>query len=158
MRFITDGMLGKLTRWLRMLGHDVDYYRAAADKQLLDMAKSEQRVLLTRDLKLYQRAVARGIDAVLVKATDDIDKLADLARLYNFKLELDLKVSRCPKCNGGLVSVPKTDVLDKVPELTAKYYDDFWRCSVCGQLYWCGAHWTRITQTLSEVARKTGAV
>ncbi|MFA5366020.1 MAG: Mut7-C RNAse domain-containing protein [Candidatus Bathyarchaeia archaeon] len=158
MRFITDGMLGKLTRWLRMLGHDVDYYRAAADKQLLDMAKSENRILLTRDLKLYKRAVSRGIDAVLVKATDDIGKLADLARLYNFSLGLDLSVSRCPKCNGGLNAVLKVDVADMVPELTAKYYDDFWRCTVCGQIYWCGAHWKRITQTLDEVARKVGAV
>ena len=156
LRFITDGMLGKLTRWLRMLGHDVTYLRSADDEKLVELAKSEKRVLLTRDLKLYQQAVARGLEAVLVEATDEAGKLADLAGRFGFMLEIDLSVSRCPKCNVRIETVSKGVVVDEVPEATAMYYDDFWKCSGCGQVYWRGAHWKRIEKTLEEAKSKLG--
>ena len=149
-RFITDGMLGKLTRWLRMLGHDVNYFRSADDEKLAEMAKQEKRVLLTRDHNLYQRALGLGAEAVLVEATDEAGKLADLAERFGFKLEIDLSVSRCPKCNAAIEVVSKEEVLDRIPEATSVYYDDFWVCLGCGKVYWQGAHWKRIEETLEE--------
>ena len=128
MRFIADGMLGKLTRWLRMLGHDVNYYRSTDDKKLIELAKSEKRALLTRDLKLYQQAVTQGVEAILVEATDEAEKLADLANRFNFKLEIDLSVSRCPKCNTTIKAVSKETVMQQIPEATSTYYNDFWKC------------------------------
>ncbi len=154
MRFIADGMLGKLTRWLRMLGHDVDYYRAADDKKLIELAKSEKRVLLTRDLELYQQAVTRGLEAVFVEATDEAEELADLAKRFGFKLEIDLSASRCPKCNGMIRAVSKDVVIDQLPEATSTHYDNFWKCPGCGQVYWQGAHWKRIEETLEEANSK----
>jgi len=148
LRFIADGMLGKLTRWLRMLGHDVDYYKAAEDKKLIFLADSENRILLTCDLELYQQAVTQGLDAVFVEALDAAQRLADLANRFGFKLEFNLCVSRCPKCNAELVTASKETILSKIPEATASYYDDFWRCMGCGQIYWQGAHWKRIQMTL----------
>jgi uncharacterized protein with PIN domain len=154
LRFITDGMLGKLTRWLRMLGHDVTYFRSADDEKLVELAKSEKRVLLTRDHNLYQQAVSRGLDAVLVEVTDEAEKLADLAGRFGFILEIDLSVSRCPKCNAQIEAVPKGVVVDEIPEATSMYYDDFWKCLGCGQVYWRGAHWKRIEKTLEEAKSK----
>ena len=156
LRFITDGMLGKLTRWLRILGHDVNYFRSADDKKLIEMAKSEKRVLLTRDLKLYQQAVTRGLEAVLVEATDEARKLADLAQRFGFILEIDLSVSRCPKCNARIESVSKEVVVDQIPKATSIYYDDFWKCPRCGQIYWQGAHWKKIEKTLEEAKSRLG--
>jgi uncharacterized protein with PIN domain len=158
LRFITDGMLGKLTRWLRMLGHDVTYFRSADDEKLVELAKSEKRVLLTRDHELYQQAVARGLDVVLVEATDEAGKLADLAGRFGFMLEVDLSVSRCSKCNARIEAVPKGVVVDEIPEATSMYYDDFWKCPGCGQVYWRGAHWKRIEKTLEEAKSKLGLV
>jgi uncharacterized protein with PIN domain len=154
LRFITDGMLGKLTRWLRMLGHDVNYFRSANDEKLVEMAKSEKRVLLTRDLKLYQQAVTRGMEAVFVEAKDEAGKLADLARRFGFKLEIDFSVSRCPKCNARIKAVSKEVVAARIPESTSVYYDDFWKCLGCGKVYWRGAHWKRIEKTLEEAKSK----
>jgi uncharacterized protein with PIN domain len=142
LRFITDGMLGKLTRWLRMLGHDVNYFRSTDDKKLVEMTKSEKRVLLTRDRKLYQQA------------TDEAEKLADLAKRFNFKLEIDLSVSRCPKCNTRIKAVSKEMVVDQIPESTSIYYNNFWKCPGCNQVYWQGAHWKRIDKTLEEAKSK----
>ncbi|MEJ2242600.1 MAG: DUF5615 family PIN-like protein [Candidatus Bathyarchaeota archaeon] len=69
MKFITDGMLGKITRWLRMLGHDVNYFRSTDDKKLVELAKKEKRVLLTRDRELVKRAKGLGAEAVLVETS-----------------------------------------------------------------------------------------
>ena len=88
-----------------MLGHDVDYYRAAEDKKLVEMAKSEKRILLTRDLELYQQAVSQGLKAFFVEVSDEAEKLAALAKRFKFKLRIDLSASRCPKCNGVVVAV-----------------------------------------------------
>jgi uncharacterized protein with PIN domain len=154
LRFIADGMLGKLARWLRMLGHDVQYYRDSEDKKLLEMAQSEKRVLLTSDLELYHRAKTHGAKAVFVEAGDGAAKLADLANLFGFRLEIDLSISRCPKCNEMIRAVSKEMVINQIPELTSRYYDEFWKCLGCGQVYWRGAHWKKIEKTLEEAKRK----
>lgn len=153
MRFLTDGMLGKLTRWLRMLGQDVEYMGSMADKTLIRRAKETNRVLLTRDLQLYRRAVAQGAEAFLIESTNEARNLASLARRFKFQLEINLKVSRCPKCNTQIRSVRKASVLNRIPETTSTYYDQFWECPGCKQIYWQGAHWKRIQKTLRE-ARK----
>jgi len=153
LKFITDGMLGKLTRWLRMLGHDVEYSRSTDDKRLIEMAKSDGRILLTRDFKLYQQAMMQRVDAVLVEASTGAEKLADLAEQFNFELEIDVTVSRCPKCNTKIKPVSKDMIIDRVPKTTFSYYNEFWECPECGQIYWRGAHWKRIEKTLKE-ARK----
>ena len=148
LRFIADGMLGKLTRWLRLLGQDVDYHRSTIDKKLIELANSENRILLTRDLDLYHQALSHGVEAVLVEGTDETERLADLAYRFGFHLEVDLSISRCPKCNAILNAVLKDAVIAEIPELTAAYYNDFWKCVDCGQVYWRGAHWKQITKTL----------
>jgi uncharacterized protein with PIN domain len=150
LKFIADGMLGKLSRWLRMLGHDVDYFRSADDKELVELAKQEKRVLLTRDRELVQRATGLGVEAVLVEATEEADKLAFLAERFGFKLEIDLRVSRCPKCNAELVAVAKEEVADEIPEATSRYYSEFWKCVGCDKVYWQGAHWKKIEKTLEK--------
>ena len=154
LKFVTDGMLGKLTRWLRILGQDVDYTDSMKDQDLIHKAKREKRILLTRDLELYRQAVAKGAEAFLIKDPNQTANLADLARRFGFKLEVDVEVSRCPKCNGRIEAVSKTDVLRKIPSSTASNYDEFWQCRRCRQVYWRGAHWPRIDGTLEE-AKKT---
>jgi len=153
LRFVTDGMLGKLTRWLRMLGQDVVYTGSMDDKELIEKAKKENRVLLTRDLELYQQAIGRGAEAFLVEGKTEAEKLANLVKRFNFRLEIDVRVSRCPKCNARIKSVSKADVINKIPKTTASYYNEFWECPNCRQIYWRGAHWKRIEKTLIEAKR-----
>ena len=139
-----------------MLGHDVNYFRSTDDKELVEMAQQEKRVLLTRDHELVQRAAGLGVEAFLVEATDEGDKLAVLAARFGFKLEIDLRVSRCPKCNAPIEAVGKEEVADVVPEATFRYYDEFWKCVGCGKVYWQGAHWKRIEKTLEEARSRLG--
>jgi len=150
-------MLGKLTRWLRMLGQNVKYSSSLNDKQLIEVAKRERRFLLTRDLELYQQATMQGVDAFLVEGATEAEKLAGLAKRFNLKLEIDVAVSRCPKCNAIIRPIPKKGVTDRVPKTTFSSYDEFWECSNCGKIYWQGAHWKRINKTLKEAKQILGS-
>lgn len=150
MKFIADGMLGKLTRWLRMLGYNVKYSNKLDDAQLIIIAKKERRILLTRDLELYQQATAKGVNAIYLEGINEAERLAQLAKRFKIPLEIDLKISRCPKCNTRVKPVPKENIENKVEKTTFKFYDEFWQCPKCGQVYWQGAHWARIRKTLEE--------
>ena len=141
-------MLGKLTRWLRMLGYDVEYSNKLDDAQLIATAKREQRTLLTRDLELYQQATTKGVTAFYLEGKTEAEKLAHLAKRFNIKLDIDMATSRCTKCNTRVKPTSKETVTDKVEKSTFSYYDEFWECPKCGQIYWQGAHWTKIRKTL----------
>ena len=143
-------MLGKLTRWLRILGHNVKYSNRLDDNQLLTIAKKERRILLTRDLELYQQATAKGVNAFYLEGNDEAERLAQLAKRFGIKLEVDMTISRCPKCNTRVKPIEKEKIADKVEKSTFTYYNEFWQCPKCEQIYWQGAHWTRIRKTLEQ--------
>jgi uncharacterized protein with PIN domain len=141
-----------------MLGHNVKYSNSMDDSQLLVLAKNEHRTLLTRDFELYQRAVARDFDAFYVEGGTEEERLAEVARRYGIKLEIDMSVSRCPKCNTTVRQISKEEVRGRVEESTFGYYDEFWECPKCRQVYWRGAHWTRIRKTLEAAESDLGRV
>ncbi len=157
MKFLADAMLGKLARWLRMLGHDVTYSVQFRDNELLELAKTECRVLLTKDLELYKRAISRGLDAFYVEGKTESSRLAEVAKRYGLPLEIDMDKSHCPICNTPLKAASKEQLKDKLEPNTYTYYDKFWRCPNCGQIYWQGAHWGQITGTLTEAQQKKAA-
>ena len=153
MKFIADGMLRKLTRWLRMLGQDVKYSNQSEDAELIATAEKEHRVLLTRDFELYQRASAKGIGAFYVEGKTETEKLAGLAVRFGFSLTIDLNRSRCPKCNTQIQPTPKEKLANKIENNTFTYYEEFWTCPKCGSVYWQGAHWKGIRETLEEAKK-----
>lgn len=153
MRFAVDGMLGKLTRWLRMLGHDVEYSTKVDDAELITKAKAEGRVLLTRDFELYKRAVGRDIEAFYVEGSTEEERLAEIAKRFKIRLEIDMETSRCPKCNTRMIPVPKKKIKSSVQTSTFANYEEFWQCPNCGQIYWRGAHWKKIGKTLEKAKR-----
>jgi len=141
-------MLGKLTRWLRMLGQDVEYSNNMEDSQLLAKAKREGRILLTRDFQLYQRAVGKDIEAFYLEGSTGEEKLAEIAYRFGVPLEIDMSSSRCPKCNSVVKPVSREDAVGKVEKTTLEHYQDFWQCPKCAQVYWQGAHWVKIRKSL----------
>ncbi|UCH32751.1 MAG: Mut7-C RNAse domain-containing protein [Candidatus Bathyarchaeota archaeon] len=150
LKILTDGMLGKFTRWLRMLGHDVKYDSNLDDEALIRIAKDEKRVLLTRDLQLQQQAIARSVNVFLVKGENEAERLAALSQRFQISLEFNPDNSRCPKCNTKIRPTKKEKVSKKIPPNTRKFYEDFWECVECGKVYWQGAHWKRIAETFKE--------
>ncbi len=137
-----------------MMGHDAKYSTELDDGELLAIAKKENRVLLTRDLALYQQTTAKGVEAYYVEGNSESERLAELSKRYGFPLAIDLEQSRCPKCNTRLISVPKEQIVSKVEKNTLIYYNEFWSCPNCGAVYWQGAHWSKIRATLEEAEEK----
>jgi uncharacterized protein with PIN domain len=136
-----------------MLGHDVEYSSKLDDAQLITAAKKEHRILLTRDLELYQQATAKGVNAFYLEGKTEAEKLAHLAKRFGIKLDIDMKTSRCTKCNTQVKPVSKEKAADRIEKSTFSYYNEFWECTKCGQIYWQGAHWAKIRKTL-EAAKE----
>jgi uncharacterized protein with PIN domain len=153
-KFFADGMLGKLTRWLRMLGQDVIYSVEFNDSELLELAKKEERILLTKDFELYKRAVTKGLEAYYVEGNTEWERLAEVAKRYTLQLTIDMDKSHCPVCNTKLHPTQKEQLKEDLEKNTFTYYDKFWKCPNCGQIYWQGAHWKQINNTLNQAQAK----
>jgi hypothetical protein len=156
MKFIADGMLGKLARWLRLAGHDVTYVGdlgVPADKQdeaLLEWAKFERRMLLTCDLALHRRARHTGVRSALVGSSDVVGQLVEVSKRCGRRIQIRPENSRCPVCNGALELASKKEVEARVPSTVAKAHDKFWICKSCGKTYWKGKHWKTILEMASR--------
>lgn len=163
MRFLTDGMLGKLTRWLRLAGQDVVYINDLSvdsqnqDEILLDRAAEDSRVLITRDLDLYRRALRNNLESIFIEEEDDVAKqMAKVSESVEEPISVDAENSRCPVCNGKLESVKKHSVIDEVPDPVLENNDRFWKCRDCGKIYWLGGHWEKIAETMERYEHLKG--
>ena len=148
-------MLGKLNRWIRIIGYETEYIKDAEDDDLINSAICSSSILLTSDQELYRNATIRGVDSFLVTGKNETERLAALALRYNLLLTIDPQLSKCPLCGFSIKQVSKTDIESFVPPTTFKVYQSFWRCTnpACANIYWRGSHWKRIEQTL-EATRK----
>jgi uncharacterized protein with PIN domain len=146
-RFIADTMLGKLARWLRILGYDTLYYRQVEDHTLLQIARSQSRWLLTRDAILIRER--KPMNYTFVRDDHLWDQLKQVAR------ELDLKVDRflmrCLECNDELMPLPKDQAQPLVPEYVYRTQQQFSRCPTCLRVYWAGTHYQRIRERLDDL-------
>jgi uncharacterized protein with PIN domain len=131
-----------------MLGYDTKYIDDLEDEKLIDIAQSDDRILLTRDHELYRRACSKLVDAFLVEDETQQAQLKALSHRYNLRLQLDPNSSRCPLCNTPLSIANKELIIEKIPQTTANVYSEFWKCQGCEKIYWKGAHWEKILQTL----------
>ena len=138
-------MLGSLARKLRALGYDTAYYRSGSDVDLLSLATSSNRVILTSDRALAAGAPGRGAEAILVAGENDRERFRNLAGAVR---EKGLPMSRgpplCSVCGGSLEKVAKSEVSGRVPPSVERRHRLFYRCFSCGKLYWRGGHWKRL--------------
>jgi len=147
-RFLADGMLGTLTKWLRILGYDTSYYAHLGDNELVRLARSEGRVLLTRDTGLFRR---KGIRCMLIESESLEEQLAQVIRAFD--LNLDNSFSRCPVCNTPLEDVPKYEAWGQVPPFVFQTQDKFRLCPECNRFYWRGTHWRGMLERVSRLRK-----
>ena len=163
MKLYADAMLGKLGRFLRILGYDTLIASSKLkDSEILEQCLNDGRVLLTKDKLFFERMIkslyqdgSKGI-AIYVDEPDLEHQL-----LFVFK-ELDLDVSnldlnrpeqfikRCSNCNSLVKPVKKETIREKVNQGTLDSHEQFWRCTnlSCRSVFWIGNHWQNIRETL----------
>jgi uncharacterized protein with PIN domain len=146
-------MLGKLARWLRMLGQDTAYSITLNDKELLDNSQRENRILITSDYDLYQKSKKSKAKAFYIKGQKIEFLLSNLSKTFEFPLIINMETSRCPKCNILLKRIPKKEVVNKIKPNTLIQYNKFWLCSQCSSIYWQGSHWKKINSTLQKASK-----
>ncbi len=152
--FLVDAMLGSLNRWLRICGYETEFSGDASDEELLKRGRIKGLILLTRDRTLLREARRSGVDAFFVRGGSDVERLASVAREYG--LVLDPVMARCTICGGRLNEASRNEIVGEVPQRSLESYDEFWRCSGCGKVYWRGSHWARIVEKASEASRIAG--
>ncbi len=148
LRFIADGHLGKLTRNLRLLGFDVGYDRHADDHQLLNVMERENRALLTRDRRLLMHAIVRH--GYYPRSQQADEQTIEVIRRFDL-FESIVPFTRCLRCNARLREVAKTEVIEKLEPLTKIYYEQFRRCTGCGQIYWTGSHFEKLQKRIEII-------
>jgi uncharacterized protein with PIN domain len=147
-RFVADGHLGKLVRDLRLLGINVTYDPAAEDRQLLRTMERESRALLTRDRRLLMHAVVRH--GYYLRSQNPLEQTIEVVRRFDLFSSL-APFSRCLRCNASLESVEKANVIEQLEPLTKIHYEQFRRCTGCGQVYWSGSHFDKLRARVEKV-------
>lgn len=149
-------MVGKLARWLRLLGFDVAYYRRIDDDKLLGLASQEKRVILTRDHELINKAKKRQSlkqRFLLIESEcweEQVEQVLD-----HFKLRDKINPnSRCLECNSQLKILPKARAKNLVPPFVYEQAEGFALCPGCGRIFWKGTHFQDMEKKLCRFQKK----
>lgn len=149
-RFLADSMLGKVARWLILLGYDTSFAgaNACSDLELLEQAYKEGRVFLTRDTKIPEVA---GLRKIILREQRFEDQLIHILKELELKPQRRRLFTRCTYCNKILESVPREEALPQVPPLVRGLKTQFFRCPSCRRFYWNGTHTERTIKKLGRM-------
>ncbi len=150
-RFLCDGMMGKLARYLRIAGFDVEYIKTANINELIIKARQEQRTILTRNTKIKDWPEVFYINSEIPEEQLKIVwlkyRLGDKAKFF----------SRCIICNKELIKVKKDEIKGKIPYYTFKNFDTFTQCPMCHRIYWPGSHLENMKKRIEEISPPRGS-
>ncbi len=143
-RFIVDCMLGKLARWLRILGFDTIFDCSLSDEELLNLARSQNRWLITRDREL----AAKG--GYLLKAEGWEEGIKEVLEKFHLR-ERIRPFTRCPVCNSLLQGIGREEARLLVPPIAFSRASKFAVCPGCGRVYWDGTHLLRMKDIIDKI-------
>jgi uncharacterized protein len=149
-RFVLDVHLGRLARYLRLMGFDSLYRNDFSDEELASLSSVESRILLTRDRGLLKRnAVTHGY---CVRDTHPQRQLLEVLQRFDLFRSIHA-FERCVRCNGSLEPIEKEKIQARLLPGTQQHFEEFHMCSVCHQIYWKGSHYERMEQFIQQVAQ-----
>jgi len=151
LKFIVDNNVGKLAKWLRIMGYDTLFFNGSNDSRMVAIALAEERVILTRDTQIMKRRVVTSgrLQAILIQ-TDEPER-----QMYQVidSLLLDCQskpFTMCLECNQPLMEKSKQQVKDLVPPYVFQTQNQYMECPKCHRIYWRGTHWQRMTEKLKK--------
>jgi len=151
LKFIVDHNVGKLAKWLRMMGFDSLFFDGSDDSQMVAQALAEGRVILTRDAEIMKRRVIKNgrLKAVLIGSEEPERQMRQL--MDTLDLERQVRpFTRCLECNQPLVERSREEVRDRVPPYVYKTKNQYMECPACHRIYWRGTHWEAMTRKIGK--------
>ncbi len=144
-------MLGKLAKYLRIVGVDTSYSNSSSLSRIISSAAVEQRTILTRrtDLLLSEQPAP----CYVIQGNYPYEQLQDVIRHFSLQAERSRFFTRCLSCNQLLESVDKASVAGRVPSYVFSTVNDFARCPQCAKIYWKGTHHYNMMQRLSVLLK-----
>jgi uncharacterized protein with PIN domain len=147
--FICDVHLGKLARRLRLLGFDTIYRNDLEDDEIIRIARTDNRIILTRDGEILSNKTTRSYRPNSIFSDEQIREV-----MSAFNLQGQIRsFSRCIKCNGEIIPVDKDSVIALVPPRSGQFMEHFWRCQGCRKIYWKGSHYEKLRKWLDGVVK-----
>jgi len=147
-RFILDVHLGKLAKYLRLLGFDTLYENNLTDPEIIEIAQKEKRIILTRDYGILKNnKVSHGY---WIRSQNSKEQLKEIIRRFDLKSKLQL-FSRCIVCNGLIKPVEMDKILDKIEPGTRNDFKKFYECSSCKKVYWEGSHYENMNKFIESL-------
>lgn len=150
-RFIADCMLGKLAKWLKILGFDALFFSRIEDEELLEIARKEKRILLTRDTGLIRKA--KDVETFFLESEEWPEQVKQVLERFGLWGKIDAH-TRCIACNVELKNLPKKNAKNLVTPFVYKHADSFALCPVCGRVFWRGTHFRDMEQKIEEILKK----
>ena len=147
-RFLADRMLGKLARWLRILGYDTAYLPQLPPEGILREGRRQQRMILTRNTCLLRRKDPPPL--VFVQSDHFREQLKQVVETCGLDPQHHL-LTRCIECNRVLEEVTKDQVRDQVPAYVWQTQDIFRRCPRCNRIYWGATHRDQVLNELQQI-------
>jgi len=148
MKFLASQELGRLAKWLRILGFDTVYFRNNNKSSLIITALRENRIVLTRNKILLKDKALKIIFVRSEKTEDQLRQVLDELKIKSYEKSM---FSRCVLCNSELYPIDKKKVKMKVPEFVYKTQEEFHNCKECGRTYWKGTHWGNVREVVKGV-------
>lgn len=148
MKFIADVHLGRLAKYLRLCGFDTIFGMALTDREMINLSKKENRIILTRDKELLKNK--QVILGYRIMSENSVEQLRGLIKSFNLAKNLH-PFTRCMECNGLLADVEKEEIINKLMPKTRDFYDVFKKCQVCGKIYWEGSHYEKMKKFVDSL-------
>lgn len=150
-KFIVDNNVGKLAKWLRIMGYDALFFTAKDDGEMVKIALSQDRIVLTKDTQVMKRwlVTSGGLKAILIEGDNPKVQLRQVVDVLNLDCQFR-PFSLCLECNEKLVDRDRDEVRDLVPPYVFKAQSQYMQCPLCHRVYWRGTHWQAMSKELAE--------
>ncbi len=153
-KFIADNNVGKLARWLRVIGYDTILFKEKDDRSMIEIALKEGRVILTKDNQIGKRrlAIDGKLKVMLINQDNPKAQLQDTVKALHLNWHFK-PFSLCLECNQILIPRSREAVQDLVPPHVFKTQEQYMECPACHRIYWRGTHWQAMVEELKHLAR-----
>lgn len=152
LKFIVDINVGKLAKWLRMMGYDTLLFDGDDDWRMIIIALEEGRVIITKDTQIAKRGVITSgrLKAILITSDKSEQQIQQVVASLNLDYQYR-PFTLCLECNQPLVERSKQEVEDRVPPYVFQTQSQFVECPGCHRIYWKGTHWKAMTEKLQRL-------